>query len=83
MFNSFDVRLNLLDDPGLPLRLLGRTTALVDLLGQSLDIPLGVQQVRVVRVVLWSVLEQVLQNRHGTYVKKKKKKVFQHKVSAG
>lgn len=61
MFNSFYVRLNLLDDPGLPLRLLGRATALVDLLGQPLDVPLGVQQVGVVRVVFSGVFEQVLQ----------------------
>lgn len=57
MFNSFYVSLNLLDDPGLPLRLLGGATALVDLLGQSLDVPLGVQQVSVVRVVFSGVFE--------------------------
>lgn len=43
MFNSFYVRLNLLDDPSLPLRLLSRATALIDPLGQSLNVPLGVQ----------------------------------------
>lgn len=52
MFNSLYVRLNLLDDPGLPFCLLSGATALIDLLSQSLDVPLGVQQVRVVRVVL-------------------------------
>lgn len=70
MFNSFYVSLNLLDDPGLPLRLLGRATALVDLLGQSLDVPLGVQQVSVVRVVFSGVFEQVLQQQDtAKYIK--------------
>ncbi len=43
MFNSLYVRLDLLDDPGLPLCLLSRAAALIDLFGQSLDVPLGVQ----------------------------------------
>ena len=43
MFDPLYVRLDLLDDPGLPLCLLGRAAALIDLLGQSLDVPLGVQ----------------------------------------
>lgn len=70
VFNSFYVRLDLLNDPGLPLRLLGRATALVDLLSQSLDVPLGVQQVRVVWVVFSGVFEQVLQQQNTTkYIK--------------
>lgn len=65
MFNSFYVRLNLLDDPSLPLSLLSWATALIDLLCQFLNVPLGVQQVMVVRVIVWSVFEQVLdQKRH-------------------
>ncbi|TNN37044.1 hypothetical protein EYF80_052787 [Liparis tanakae] len=44
MFHALYVRLDLLDDPGLSLRLLRRATPLIDPLGQSLDVPLGVQQ---------------------------------------
>ena len=68
MFNSLYVRLDLLDDPGLPLCLLSRATALIDLLGQPLDVPLGVEQVRVVRVILWGVLEQVLKQTTQTQI---------------
>lgn len=68
MFNALYVRLDLLDDSGLPLCLLGRAAALVDLLGQPLDVPLGVQQVRVVRVILWRVLEQILEQTTQTQI---------------
>lgn len=43
MFDSLYVRLNLLDHPGFPLRLLSRASSLIDLLRQPLDVPLGVQ----------------------------------------
>lgn len=66
VFNSLYVCLDLLDDPGLPLRLLGGAAALVDPLSQTLDVSLGVQEVRVVRVVLWGVLEQVLEQNKNT-----------------
>ena len=52
MFNTLYMCLDLLDDSGLPLRLLSGATALIDLLSQSLDVPLGVQQEGVVWVVL-------------------------------
>lgn len=60
MFHSLDMRLNLLNDPGLPLRLFSRATSFINLLCQPLDVPLGVQQEGVVRVVIWGVLQKVL-----------------------
>ncbi len=43
MFHSLYVRLDLLDDSGLPLCLLSGPAAFIDPLGQSFDVPLGVQ----------------------------------------
>lgn len=66
MFNSFYVRLDLLNDPGFPLRLLSRATAFINPLSQSLDVSLGVQQERMVWVILWRVLKQVLEQTTKT-----------------
>lgn len=64
MFNSLYMCLDLLDDSGLPLHLLGGAAPFIDLLSQALDVPLGVQEEGVVRVVLRGVFQQVLHMTH-------------------
>lgn len=60
VLHPFDVGLNLLHDPGIPLHLLRTLHALVDPLGHLLDVALGIDEERVVGVVLWCMLQQVL-----------------------
>lgn len=61
MFNSLYVSLDLLDNPGLPLRLLSGATPLVDFLRQSFDVLLRVQQKLMIWMILWRVFQQVLE----------------------
>ena len=58
--HALDVGLNLLQHSGVPLCFLGTSDTLVDALGHLLDVPLRVQQERVVRVVLRRMLQEVL-----------------------
>lgn len=60
VLHAFDVGLDLLHDPGVPLHLLCALHALVDPLGHLLDVALGVDEEGVVGVVLRRVLQQVL-----------------------
>lgn len=60
ILHALDVGLNLLQHAGVPLCLLGTPHTLVDALGHLLDVPLCVQQERVVRVVLRCMLQEVL-----------------------
>lgn len=60
ILHPFDVGLDLLHDPSVPLHLLRALHALVDPLSHLFDVALGVDEERVVGVVLWRVLQQVL-----------------------
>lgn len=68
ILHALDVRLDLLQHPGAPLRLLRAPHTLVDALGHLLDVALGVQQQRAVRVVLGGVLQEVLGGTRGRSV---------------
>ena len=65
VLHPFNVGLDLLHDPGIPLHLLCALHALVDPLGHLLDVTLGIDEERVVGVVLWRVLQQVLPRGHN------------------
>lgn len=60
ILHALDVGFNLLQHAGVPLCLLSTSHTLVDALGHLLDVPLRVQQERVVRVVLRRMLQEVL-----------------------
>lgn len=68
MFNPLYVSLDLLDNPGLPLRLFSGATPLVDFLCQSFDVLLRVQQKQIIWMILRCVFQQVLDQATKKYM---------------
>ena len=60
ILHALDVGLDFLQHAGMSLCLLGTSHTLVDALSHLLDVPLSVQQERVVWVVLRRMLQEVL-----------------------
>lgn len=60
VLHALDVGFDLLQHTGMPLRLLGTPHSLVDAFSHLFDVPLSIQQERVVWMVFRCVLQKVL-----------------------